>query len=173
MPTQEALEVYLQSLAKKTYYDILRITRDATPAVVKSAFHDFSLLYHPDRYVDSQPASPSGRVGDLQARSGSVPVPVPPAAARTLRPGARPRQAAARGFASVHRAAAADDADARNGGANRPGKQFAVKAERLIAVGKLEDARVQLVGACQCEPDNEELAERLQILYEALALEPL
>jgi hypothetical protein len=32
---------------------------------------------------------------------------------------------------------------------------------------------VQLVTACQCEPDNEELAERLQILYEALALEPL
>jgi hypothetical protein len=31
---------------------------------------------------------------------------------------------------------------------------------------------VQLVGACQCEPYNEELVERLQILYEALALEP-
>ena len=53
------------------------------------------------------------------------------------------------------------------------GRQVAVKADRLIAVGKLEDARVQLVTACQSEPDNEELAERLQILYEALALEPL
>jgi hypothetical protein len=48
-----------------------------------------------------------------------------------------------------------------------------MKADRLIAVGKLEEARVHLVTACQSEPDNEELAERLQILYEALALEPL
>ena len=37
---------------------------------------------------------------------------------------------------------------------------------------ELDDARVQIVSACQCEPDNAELAERLQILYEVLALEP-
>jgi hypothetical protein len=53
------------------------------------------------------------------------------------------------------------------------GKQHAVRADRLIAIGKLDDARVQLVTACQCEPHNGELAERLQALYEALALEPL
>jgi hypothetical protein len=27
------------------------------------------------------------------------------------------------------------------------------------------------VSACQCEPDNPELAERLEFLYEAMALE--
>src|SRR5580704_8284739 len=53
MPSREALDVYLQSLGRKSYYDILRITRDATPSAVKTAFHEFSLLYHPDRYVDS------------------------------------------------------------------------------------------------------------------------
>jgi len=52
------------------------------------------------------------------------------------------------------------------------GKQLALKADRLISAGKLDEARVQLVGAVQCEPDNTELAERLQIIYEALALEP-
>ena len=52
-------------------------------------------------------------------------------------------------------------------------KQHAVRADRLIAAGKLDEARVQLVSACQCEPYNEELGERLQILYEALALEPM
>jgi len=31
---------------------------------------------------------------------------------------------------------------------------------------------VALVSACQDEPDNTELAERLQIIYEVLALEP-
>jgi hypothetical protein len=53
------------------------------------------------------------------------------------------------------------------------GKLLALKADRLIAVGRLDDARVQLVTACQNEPHNEELAERLKILYEAIALEPL
>ena len=53
------------------------------------------------------------------------------------------------------------------------GKQLALKADRLIAVGRLDDARVQLVTACQNEPHNDELTERLQILYEAIALEPL
>ena len=52
------------------------------------------------------------------------------------------------------------------------GKQHAVKADRLITADKLDEARVQLVSAVQCEPNNAELAERLQILYEVLALEP-
>jgi hypothetical protein len=52
------------------------------------------------------------------------------------------------------------------------GKKLAAKADRLIAIGKLEDARVQLTSAYQQEPQNAELAERIQILYEALALEP-
>jgi hypothetical protein len=56
---------------------------------------------------------------------------------------------------------------------SRAGKAHAHKADRCIDAGQLEKARLQLVGACQCEPDNEELAERLRILYEALALESL
>ena len=52
-------------------------------------------------------------------------------------------------------------------------KDFAKKADRLISVGKLEDARVALVTALQDDYNNEELKERLDVLYEALALEPL
>jgi hypothetical protein len=52
-------------------------------------------------------------------------------------------------------------------------KQHALRADRLISSGKLEDARIALVTALQEEPENEELKERLQVLYEALALEPL
>ena len=55
----------------------------------------------------------------------------------------------------------------------KKGKTFGIKADRLMSMGKLEDARLQIVNACQEEPENTELAERLQILYEALALEPL
>ncbi len=42
-----------------------------------------------------------------------------------------------------------------------------------MTIGKLDEARLQLVNACQCEPFNQELAERLKLVYEALALEPL
>jgi hypothetical protein len=173
MPSRDALEVYLQSLARKSYYDILRLPRDASQAHVKTAFHEFSLLYHPDRYVESprdvgevateiykrgveayrclsrretraRYDAALGR-GKLRLEPTRAPTVPPPPLVRTLEMVAQTARA----------------------------KAMALKADRLIAVGRLEDARVQLVSACQCEPDNEELTERLQILYEALALEPL
>ena len=172
MPTRDALEVYLQSLARRSYYDILRVARDTSPAGVKTAFHEFSLLYHPDRYVESPrevgevateiykrgveayrclSRGPMREKYDRALERGKLRLESPlaslkpPPVVRTLEMVARTER----------------------------GKQVAVKADRLIAVGRLEDARVQLVSACQCEPDNEELTERLNILYEALALEPL
>jgi len=34
MPSRDALEVYLQSLGRKSYYDVLRVARAASPADV-------------------------------------------------------------------------------------------------------------------------------------------
>jgi curved DNA-binding protein CbpA len=173
MASREALVVFLQSLGQKSYYDILRVPRDVPPAGVKAAFHEFSLLYHPDRYVDS-PAEVRPIAGEIYKRGVE--------AYRCLsRKALRERydRALGRGKLRIEpsRPSTAPppppirtlEMIARTG----RGKAHAIKADRLITAGKLEDARVQLVGACQCEPDNEELAERLQILYEALALEPL
>jgi curved DNA-binding protein CbpA len=173
MPSRDALEVYLQSLARKSYYDVLRVAREADAAGIKAAFHEFSLLYHPDRYVEwprdvedvateiykrgveayrclsrqeTRERYDGGlRRGKLRLEPARASTVPPPPIVRTLEMVARTAR----------------------------GKQAAIKADRLIDIGRLEDARVQLVGACQCEPDNEELTERLQILYEALALEPL
>jgi curved DNA-binding protein CbpA len=171
MPTREALTVFLQSLEHKSYYDILRAPPDADPAAIKAAFHHFSLLYHPDRHGDPEVRPLATEIykrgveayrclsrrplrerydralsrGKLRLEPSRLSTPPPPPVLRTLEAVARSPRA----------------------------KRFAVKADRLIAVGKLEDARLQLVDACQCEPDNEELAERLQILYEAIALEPM
>nr|XP_046234434.1 dnaJ homolog subfamily B member 9-like [Scatophagus argus] len=36
-------------LAKRDYYDILGVTRDATERQIKKAFHKLALKYHPDR----------------------------------------------------------------------------------------------------------------------------
>ncbi|HEY8040237.1 MAG TPA: DnaJ domain-containing protein, partial [Polyangiaceae bacterium] len=160
-------------LERKSYYDILRIARDATPARVKSAFHEFSLLYHPDRYVDS-PREVGAVATEIYKRG------VEAYGCLSRRP-MRDRydRALARGRLRLEATRASTvppplpmrtlEMVARTPRA----KQHAVKAERLITAGKLEDARVHLVSALQCEPNNEELAERLQILYEALALEPL
>lgn len=172
MAGNEALKVFLESLARKSYYEILRVQRDAPAAAIQAAFHEFSLLYHPDRYVGAPSevaiaseifkrgveayrclsrgptrdrydrALARGKLRIDRSRPSTAPPPPPPV--RTLEAIARTARA----------------------------KQFALKAERLITAGKLDDARVQLVSACQCEPDNEELADRLQALYEALALEP-
>jgi curved DNA-binding protein CbpA len=173
MSSVDALRVFLGSIDRKSYYDILRVGRDADAGAVKRAFHDFSLLYHPDRYVGAPPQEAEvaseifkrgveayrclsrkptrerydkslarGKLRSAAARPSTLPPPPPPV--RTLEDVARTPRA----------------------------KQLALKADRLISAGKLDDARVALVSACQDEPDNAELAERLQIIYEVLALEP-
>ena len=78
MASADALRVFLSSLERKSYYDILRVGRDADAGTVKSAFHDFSLMYHPDRYVGSPPevaglawrcsSAASSRTGACRAR---------------------------------------------------------------------------------------------------------
>lgn len=168
-----ALLVFLQSLDSKSYYDVLRVPRGAGGEAVQVAFHEFALLYHPDRYVGASPevarlaseifkrgveayrclsrranrerydrALARGRLRAEVSRPSTAPPPPPPP--RTLED-----------IASTPR-----------------GKQLALRADRLISAGRLDDARVQLVSACQCEPDNAELSERLQLIYEVLALEP-
>jgi curved DNA-binding protein CbpA len=172
MATREALQLYLASLDKKTYYDVLRVGRDASPAAIKAAFHAFSLLYHPDRFVDS--STEVGAVASEVYKRGVE-------AYRCLSqrdtrerydralargkvridpwlPSTRPPPPPVRTLEMIARTPS--------------GKKLAEKADRLIAIGRLEDARVQLVEAVQREPENDELSERLQYLFEALALEP-
>jgi curved DNA-binding protein CbpA len=175
MASSDALGLFLKSLEKKSYYDILRVARDAPAAGVKAAFHDFSLLYHPDRHVGA-PADVVHLAVEIYKRGVE--------AYRCLsRAPLRKRydRALAEGKLRIDASAASVDLPPAPApirtletvATTARGKQHAVKADRLIAIGKLDDARVQLVSACQCEPHNAELAERLQVLYEALALEPL
>jgi curved DNA-binding protein CbpA len=172
MSTLDALTVFLKSLEKKTYYDILRVSRDADARGIKSAFHSFSLLYHPDEHVGAPPevlevASAIYKRGVESYRCLSRPA----SRARydkgltrgrlrfdAARPSSAPPPPVVRTLETISRTA--------------DGKRFARKADRLLSAGKLDEARVQLVSACQCEPYNEELSDRLHILYEALALEP-
>jgi curved DNA-binding protein CbpA len=171
--SREAFLHWVATVDKKSYYDILRVAPNAPDEAIKQAFHAFALAYHPDRYVEhgadvvaaaqevfkrgaeayrilSRPQlreryDKSLKAGKLRLDLNALSEPPPRPQGKTLEQVAKTKR----------------------------GKDFALKADRLLSIGKLEDARLQLVNACQCEPDNAELAERLNLVYEALALEPL
>jgi len=173
MASAEALRVFMLSLDRKSYYEILRVPRDVATPDIRAAFQDFALLYHPDRYVDAPPEA-------REAASAIFKRGVEAYRCLGRQPTrARYDRALGRGRLRIdaHRPSTAPPPPVMRTletiAETARGKQFALKADRLIAIGKLDDARVQLVSACQNEPFNESLAERLQILYEALALEPM
>lgn len=172
-PKKENFIAWLSNVDKKSYYDILGIKPTATHAEVKEAFHEFALLCHPDRYVDD-PADLRNAAAEAFKRGAE--------AYRVLSRldfRARYDKALAKGQKRFDEKAVSQRPPPPRGKtleevARTPrGKQFAQKADRALTLGKLEDARVALVSALQNEPDNVELKDRLDLIYEALALEPL
>jgi len=174
MPAITTFVAWAESLPSLSYYAILRVQPDATPVQIKRAFHSFALRCHPDRYVDegNDVAKAAAEVfkrgveaynvlskAELRARydkamgTGKLRLDLDAVASA---PPPAPQQRRLWEICSTPK-----------------GKQLAAKAEKLIDIGKLEDARIQLINATQEEPFNEELKERLAILYEALCLEPM
>jgi curved DNA-binding protein CbpA len=172
MPSAEQIRAWVEVAKKKNYYEILRLQPAATDAQIKAAFHQFALRFHPDQLVDD---------GDE----------VVGAAAELFKRGVEAynilvkRELRERYDAELKKGRIRMDVDKRPSAPPPPpmrtlemiartpaGKRYAVKADRLLTIGKLEEARVQLASACQQEPTNAELEERMDILYEALALEP-
>jgi curved DNA-binding protein CbpA len=172
MSLQQQLVAWLTQMQNASYYAILRIPQNAPPETVKVAFHAIALRCHPDRYVDqpSETRETAGEVfkrvveaynvlskpamrakydvglarGKLRFVEGQADTAPPPRVIRTLEDLATSVKA----------------------------KAYARRADMLISVGKLDEARVALASATQEEPDNIELRDRLGAIYEALALEP-
>ncbi|MBN9162317.1 MAG: DnaJ domain-containing protein, partial [Myxococcales bacterium] len=46
---------WAESLETMSYYEILRVSDDASPSEIQQAFHDLSLRCHPDRFVEEGP----------------------------------------------------------------------------------------------------------------------
>jgi curved DNA-binding protein CbpA len=172
MASVEQLREWIEVAKTKNYYEILRLQLSASDAEIKAAFHQFALRFHPDRLVDAGDdtvavaaelfkrgveaynvlAKPElRRRYDGELQKGRLRMDIdkrdsapPPMAQRTLEMIAKTAQ----------------------------GRKYAAKADRFLSIGKLEEARIQLTSALQCEPNNHEIEERIQIIYEALALEP-
>lgn len=155
-----------------SYYEILRVSESASLPEIQEAFHELSLRCHPDRFVDEGPevAAAAAAVFKRAAEAYNV----------LRKPDFRRRY-----DAELHKGQVKFDEQA----VVQPKKKFeqrtlfmiartprakqhAARADELLAKGKLDEARIQLISANQHDPGNEELQERLNILYEALMLEP-
>jgi curved DNA-binding protein CbpA len=173
MPTPEQIRSWAELARTKNYYEILRLQIGASPAEVKAAFHVFALRFHPDQFVDHEPEAAA-------------------AAAEVFKRGVEAYQVLGKPETralydkELAKGRIRMDPDKKKESAPPPppqrtlemiartpaGKRHAAKADRLLSIGKLEDARIALTSAFQQEPNNSELQERINILYEALALEP-
>ena len=182
MAAASTFVVWAESLETMNYYDVLRVPFDASSADIQQAFHELSLRCHPDRFVD-EPV-------EVGQAANSVFKRLVEAYNVLRRPAMRQRYNAelskslnAQGAGAASAAPKFDEHAvvqkktyqqrtlyeiARNPKA----KQFAAKADRFLSNGQLEEARIQVISAYQHDPGNDELKERLDIIYEALALEP-
>ena len=171
MAEASTLLAWAESLQTLSYYEILRVPENASQREIQDAFHQLSLRCHPDRFVNEghevagaaslvfkRAAEAYGilrkpalrRRYDAELSKGQLKLDE-----RAVTPKKRHEQRTLFMIARTPRA-----------------KQFAAKADELIAKGKLEEARIQLISANQHDPNNDELKERLDILYEALLLAP-
>lgn len=172
MPAKTTFLAWAESLATLSYYDVLRVPPNASEKEIQKAFHDLSLSCHPDRFVEEEPdvGEAAATVFKKLAEAYNVLRRAPLRAKYD----AELRKGKATAF-DEHAVAQKPTFQQRTLAmiAKTPkSRQFAAKADALLSTGNLEGARIQLISACQHEPGNAELKERLDILYEALTLEP-
>ena len=171
MHNADVLKNWLEAMTKVSYYGILRVQPEATPDVIKASFHGLSEHCHPDLYRSESPEARhyAGEVFkrvveayrivqdpalrekyNLFLAAGRLrmdPNELPPA----------PKRAAIRTLEQVAITPAA--------------KVLAKKADTFLDNGNLEAARLMLIQATQEEPYNDELQQRLRMVYEAMSFE--
>jgi curved DNA-binding protein CbpA len=168
MPDAKTTKAILTALESVSYYEILKVPSGAPMEDVQLAFHDFALQYHPDRYVHEP--QESAALADRIFKRGTE------AFAVLSDPRMRKRydEGLGRGQLRFQEGEAAEAAALKAPPkartleeiARRPkAKALALKADRLLGVGKVEEARVLLTDAVQDDGDNDELRARLEQLY--------
>lgn len=171
MAASSTFIAWAESLESQSYYDILRVDERATPSDIQQAFHALSLRCHPDRFVEED--------ADVGQAASVVFKRLVEAYNVLRRPALRKRYDAElqKGETRIDEHAKPEKKSFEQRtlfmiARDPKAKKLAAKADAFLSEGRLGDARIQLIGACQNDPDNAELKERLDILYEALMLEP-
>jgi curved DNA-binding protein CbpA len=156
-----------------TYYEILRVEDTASLAEIQQAFHDLSLRCHPDRFVEEGPevAQAAGAVFKRAAEAYNI-LRKPAFRKRYDEELRRGQSGATFNERAIEEKAKYEQRTLFMIARTTSSKKHAAKADELLAKGKLDEARIQLISANQHDPSNHELKERLDILYQALMLEP-
>ncbi len=163
-------ERVLSAIPGWSYYQLLRIDPAANSGRVKEAFRAFALEFHPDE-VDDDEGDALRHKADAIFRRGAE-------AYRVLgSPSTRARydEGLRRGqlrLVEVEARPRAKPKTLEDIAMTSKGKTHARKADQLLSIGDFDTARAPLTSACHEEPDNEALKERLQALWEALAIAP-
>jgi DnaJ-class molecular chaperone len=173
MSTVEKFRQLIKIAETKNYYDILRVKRDADPRTIKAAFHNFALVCHPDRAPDADRELIDAAAELFKRGVEAYQVLSNP----TLR--ARYDQGLTKGrirfdekkLKSVPPAPKVRGVEDMC--VSVKAKAFGVKADRLLALGKLEEARVMVTTAMNYEPNNEELQAKLREIWTKIASEGL
>ena len=167
---------WAESLAQMTYYEILRVEDNAPLSEIQQAFHELSLRCHPDRFVDDGPEIATAASAVFKRAVEAYNVLRRPAFRQRYDNELRKQQGQPDPVRFDERKVETKQRHEQRTlfmiANTQKGKQYAAKADELLAKGNLDGARIQLIGATQNEPNNAELKERLDILYEALMLEP-
>jgi curved DNA-binding protein CbpA len=169
MPSKDELLGWVKVAATKSYYDILRVNKKSPPADIKKAFHRFALLVHPDQFSD-QPLDVRAAASEAFKRGVE--------AYRVLSSDAlrdRYNRGLAKGKLRLDEHAVSEpppppkERTLEDCALTKKGKELARRADRMVLVGKYDEARVLLATAIQEEPDNDELRERLHAVYQMMA----
>ena len=164
------LDRVLGAIPGWSYYQLLRIETDATPARIKAAFRAFALEFHPDEVDDDEGAECRAKADAIFRRGAEAYRVLSIANTRT-----RYDEGLTRGelrLVEVQTRVKPKPRTLEDIALTPKGKAHARKADQLLSIGDFDRARSPLGSACQEEPDNAELRERLQMLWEALAFAP-
>jgi curved DNA-binding protein CbpA len=173
MASLAALNNRLAMIEEQSYYEILRLPSGAPLADVKAAFHEFALDVHPDRYVDA-PAADAAVAAEIFKRGVE---------SYKILSNAKTRAAYDEGLLAGRLRYVEGRKDTQPPVARvltmeemavRPkAKQHAMRADRFLAAGRLDEARVALVNAIQEDYDNDDLKEKLNEIYREIAAAPI
>ena len=173
MASLASLNNRLSMIEEQSYYEILRLPSGAPLSDVKAAFHEFALDVHPDRYVEAAPADSSVAAEIFKCGVEAYKILSNPKTRAVYDEGLlagrlRYVEGRPKSVPPVSRTLTLEEV------ALRPkAKQHAMRADRFIAAGRLEEARVALVNAIQEDYDNDDLKERLNALYREIAAAPI
>jgi curved DNA-binding protein CbpA len=157
----------LAQMEQRSYYDILRVPRDADEEALRQAFHRFALVSHPDRAPDDDPALLAAATEVFKRGVEAYRV------LSSARLRARYDAALTRGYLRLDAADAAPQPEPEEAklptlaslAETAAGRRHAERADRFAAAGAFEQARLELTNACQNEPFNDALAARLKHLW--------